>query len=109
MLQIVCGYHSLPVPERGCDLFFQPLEHLQSIEYRRPAISSLGFSESYLDLLNPVEVFLLFVMVFRACFTSLYGVIIFDRSKQSWLQLKKLLLCQYGQRPLYAGLSLLNL
>ncbi|TYK24604.1 DENN domain-containing protein [Cucumis melo var. makuwa] len=56
VLQIVCGYHSLPVPERGCDLFFQPLEHLQSIEYRRPAISSLGFSESYLDLLNPVEV-----------------------------------------------------
>lgn len=56
VLQIVCGYHSLPVPERGCELLFQPLEHLQSIQYRRPAIASLGFCESYLDLLNPVEV-----------------------------------------------------
>ncbi|KAE8646738.1 hypothetical protein Csa_005208 [Cucumis sativus] len=56
VLQIVCGYHSLPVPERGCELLFQPLEHLQSIEYKRPAIASLGFCESYLDLLNPVEV-----------------------------------------------------
>ncbi|XP_022991951.1 uncharacterized protein LOC111488447 isoform X1 [Cucurbita maxima] len=56
VLQIVCGYHALPVPERGCKLLFQPLEHLQSIQYRRPSIALLGFCEKYLDSLNPVEV-----------------------------------------------------
>ncbi|XP_022157514.1 uncharacterized protein LOC111024191 isoform X2 [Momordica charantia] len=56
VLQIVCGYHSLPVPERGCELLFQPLEHLQTIQYRRPAIPSFCFCEKYLDSLNPIEV-----------------------------------------------------
>lgn len=71
MLQIVCGYHSLPVPEWGCELLFQPLEHLQSIQYRRPAIASLGFCEKYLDSLNPIEVFLLLLFVLMVCLASL--------------------------------------
>lgn len=57
MLQIVCGYHALPLPPRGCEIVFQPLEHLQAIEYIRPPVSALGFSEEYVDLFETSEVF----------------------------------------------------
>ncbi|KAG0458658.1 hypothetical protein HPP92_021786 [Vanilla planifolia] len=43
-LQIVCGYHALPVPPRGGEIIFQPLEHLQPIKYCRPSASSLGIA-----------------------------------------------------------------
>lgn len=42
-LQIVCGYHALPLPPRGGEIIFNPLEHLQPIKYCRPSVSSLGF------------------------------------------------------------------
>ncbi|KAL3828102.1 hypothetical protein ACJIZ3_016904 [Penstemon smallii] len=50
MLQIVCGYHSRPLPERGSEITFQPLDHLQAIEYQRPSVSSLGLCDKYIDL-----------------------------------------------------------
>ncbi|KZV49441.1 hypothetical protein F511_13216 [Dorcoceras hygrometricum] len=50
LLQLVCGYHSIPLPPRGSQIIFQPLEHLQAIEYRRPPISALGLCEKYLDI-----------------------------------------------------------
>ncbi|KAG8641857.1 hypothetical protein MANES_12G041101v8 [Manihot esculenta] len=50
LLQIVCSYHSLPLPQRGSKIVFKPLEHLQAIEYRRPSASDLGFSEIYLAI-----------------------------------------------------------
>ncbi|KAM6565021.1 hypothetical protein CsatB_025019 [Cannabis sativa] len=56
LLQIICGYHSLPLPPRGGKLVFQPLEHLQSIEYRRPPVPSLGFHQKYSASLAPSEV-----------------------------------------------------
>ncbi|KAJ0626964.1 putative cDENN domain, uDENN domain, tripartite DENN domain, DENN domain lobe protein [Helianthus annuus] len=39
LLQIVCGYHSLPVPSYGGKIHFKPLEHLQAIEYCRTAFA----------------------------------------------------------------------
>ncbi|KAL5712102.1 hypothetical protein ACHQM5_014304 [Ranunculus cassubicifolius] len=42
LLQIVCCYHALPLPLYGEEIIFQPLEHLQTITYNRPTISSLG-------------------------------------------------------------------
>ncbi|MCL7031108.1 hypothetical protein MKW94_013205 [Papaver nudicaule] len=50
LLQIICGYHSLPLPPRGSETIFQPLEHLQAIKYRRPAISELGVCEDCPDI-----------------------------------------------------------
>ncbi|XP_059626112.1 uncharacterized protein LOC132269098 isoform X2 [Cornus florida] len=57
LLQIVCGYHAMPLPARGSIVVFQPLEHLQAIAYRRPPVSALGLSEKYLDrkLLDSLE------------------------------------------------------
>uniref|UniRef100_A0A7N0TPX6 UDENN domain-containing protein n=1 Tax=Kalanchoe fedtschenkoi TaxID=63787 RepID=A0A7N0TPX6_KALFE len=55
LLQIVCGYHALPVPARGSELKFLPLEHLQPIQYLRPRVSSLGVCEKYLHLRQPLE------------------------------------------------------
>ncbi|KAG5514766.1 hypothetical protein RHGRI_035978 [Rhododendron griersonianum] len=49
IIQIVCGYHAMPLPTRGSEIVFQPLEHLQGIEYRRPPVTALGLSERYLD------------------------------------------------------------
>ncbi|KAL6968133.1 hypothetical protein U1Q18_033936 [Sarracenia purpurea var. burkii] len=49
ILQIVCGYHAMPLPTRGSEIVFQPLEHLQAIEYRRPSVAAVGLSERYLD------------------------------------------------------------
>ncbi|RWR97303.1 DENN domain-containing protein [Cinnamomum micranthum f. kanehirae] len=45
LLQIVCGYHALPLPSRGSEIIFQPLDHLQPIKYGRPGISALGLGE----------------------------------------------------------------
>ncbi|XP_065873315.1 uncharacterized protein [Euphorbia lathyris] len=44
-LQIVCGYHSMALPERGSEVVYQPLEHLQAIKYRRPTASGLHFAQ----------------------------------------------------------------
>lgn len=56
LLQIVCGYHASPLPQRGSELVFQPLEHLQAIEYRRPPVAALGFHENNLDSFEVAEV-----------------------------------------------------
>ncbi|XP_077250909.1 DENN (AEX-3) domain-containing protein isoform X2 [Tasmannia lanceolata] len=50
LLQIVCGYHALPLPPRGGEIIFQPLDHLQPIKYSRPGLSALGLSGSYADI-----------------------------------------------------------
>ncbi|KAK9069012.1 hypothetical protein SSX86_013128 [Deinandra increscens subsp. villosa] len=39
LLQIVCGYHALPVPLYGGKVHFKPLEHLPAIEYYRIAFA----------------------------------------------------------------------
>ncbi|KAI7734858.1 hypothetical protein M8C21_008796 [Ambrosia artemisiifolia] len=39
LLQIVCGYHALPVPSYGGKIHFKPLDHLQAIEYYRTAFA----------------------------------------------------------------------
>lgn len=44
-MQIISGYHSTPIPGRGSKIVFQPLEELQSFEYRRLSVSALGISE----------------------------------------------------------------
>ncbi|KDP26451.1 hypothetical protein JCGZ_17609 [Jatropha curcas] len=56
LLQIVCGYHSKSLPQRGSEIIFQPLEHLQAIVYRRHSASDLGFAENYLDSFGAAEV-----------------------------------------------------
>ncbi|KAM0922132.1 hypothetical protein ACQ4PT_006364 [Festuca glaucescens] len=48
-LQIVCGYHALPVPPRGGEIVFQRLEHLQPVKYSRPGLSLLGLGDTNLD------------------------------------------------------------
>ncbi|XP_020084628.1 uncharacterized protein LOC109707627 isoform X2 [Ananas comosus] len=57
-LQIVCGYHALPLPPRGGELVFHPLEHLQPIKYCRPGVSLLGLDNIFLDYdqSSPAEV-----------------------------------------------------
>ncbi|KAL0419700.1 UNVERIFIED_CONTAM: hypothetical protein Sradi_1383500, partial [Sesamum radiatum] len=50
LLQIVCGYHSSSLPARGSKIIFQPLEHLQPIEYQRPPVCALGLCDEFLDL-----------------------------------------------------------
>ncbi|KAL5796436.1 hypothetical protein ACOSQ2_001256 [Xanthoceras sorbifolium] len=55
LLQIVCGYHALPIPARGSEIVFQPLSHLQAIEYVRPPASALGICEKYLDSFEAAE------------------------------------------------------
>ncbi|CAH9132864.1 unnamed protein product [Cuscuta epithymum] len=44
LLQIVCSYHSLPLPSRGSNIVFHPLEHLPRIKFKRSSISELGVS-----------------------------------------------------------------
>ncbi|KAI4350300.1 hypothetical protein L6164_004768 [Bauhinia variegata] len=56
MLQIVCGYHALSIPPLGSKFIFQPLEHLQAIEYRRPSVSDFGFPDNYLSCFEPAQV-----------------------------------------------------
>uniref|UniRef100_A0ACD5TUJ9 Uncharacterized protein n=1 Tax=Avena sativa TaxID=4498 RepID=A0ACD5TUJ9_AVESA len=48
-LQIVCGYHALPLPPRGGEIVFQPLKHLQPVKYSRPGLSLLGLGDTNLD------------------------------------------------------------
>ncbi|XP_062209859.1 uncharacterized protein LOC133911580 isoform X1 [Phragmites australis] len=48
-LQIVCGYHAIPLPLRGGEIVFRPLDHLQPVKYSRPGLSMLGFGETVLD------------------------------------------------------------
>ncbi|OAY63160.1 DENN domain-containing protein 5B [Ananas comosus] len=57
-LQIVCGYHALPLPPRGGELVFHPLEHLQPIKYCRPGVSLLDLDNIFLDYdqSSPAEV-----------------------------------------------------
>lgn len=57
LLQIVCAYGATPIPARGSEIVFQPLEHLQAIQYRRPAVSDLGVDESLLntELHDPIK------------------------------------------------------
>ncbi|KAK1290206.1 hypothetical protein QJS10_CPB18g01821 [Acorus calamus] len=49
LLQIICGYHAFPLPQRGNEIVFQPLEHLQPIKYSRPAIPALCLVGGYTD------------------------------------------------------------
>ena len=57
LLQIVCAYGALPIPPRGGEVVFQPLEHLQAIQYKRFSMSDLGIDESDLDseLHDPIK------------------------------------------------------
>ncbi|KAL2893509.1 DENN domain-containing protein 5B [Bienertia sinuspersici] len=57
LLQIVCAYSSLPIPQRGSEVEFQPLEHLQAIQYKRCSVSELRIDESALDMKssNPIK------------------------------------------------------
>lgn len=48
----------MPLPQQGSEIVFQPLEHLQAIEYKRPSVSDLGFSENYLAMVEANEVLL---------------------------------------------------
>lgn len=56
-LQIVCAYGSLSIPARGSEVVFQPLEHLQAIQYKRCLVSDLGIDEISLDieLCDPIK------------------------------------------------------
>ncbi|XP_011024803.1 PREDICTED: uncharacterized protein LOC105125853 [Populus euphratica] len=56
LLQIICGYHAMPLPQRGNGIVFQPLDHLQAIEYKRPPTSDLGFCNNYLASFEAAEV-----------------------------------------------------
>lgn len=49
-IKIVRSYKDLPVPARGSEIIFHPLEHLHAIQYRRPAVSDLGLEVGLLDL-----------------------------------------------------------
>ncbi|CAN6486082.1 unnamed protein product [Victoria cruziana] len=49
LLQIVCSYHALPLPLRGSEMVFQPLEHLQPIKYCRPHVSALDLDARFTD------------------------------------------------------------
>ncbi|XP_028758289.1 uncharacterized protein LOC114717340 isoform X2 [Neltuma alba] len=56
LLLIVCRYHALPLPRRGSEIIFHPLEHLQPILYRRPPVVALGFLENCLNCFEPSKV-----------------------------------------------------
>ncbi|KAJ6333947.1 hypothetical protein OIU78_010948 [Salix suchowensis] len=56
LLQIICGYHAMPLPQRGNGIVFQPLDHLQAIEYKRPPASDLGFCNNYLASFEAAKV-----------------------------------------------------
>ncbi|KAG4193173.1 hypothetical protein ERO13_A07G203700v2 [Gossypium hirsutum] len=56
LLQIICSYHALALPQRGSEIVFQPLEHLQAIEYVRPPISALAMDESFFYSMEPSEI-----------------------------------------------------
>ncbi|GMH23325.1 hypothetical protein Nepgr_025168 [Nepenthes gracilis] len=56
-LQIICQYYQLACPIRGSTLTFQPVDHLQPLEFHRPDVRALRISDSSIDL--------------RSCTTSL--------------------------------------
>ncbi|XP_068661598.1 uncharacterized protein [Aristolochia californica] len=56
-LQILCEYYWLSCPARGSTLVFRPLEHLNPLEFHRPAETMLHTAGSTIDL--------------RSCSTSL--------------------------------------
>ncbi|KAJ6799833.1 uncharacterized protein M6B38_204515 [Iris pallida] len=56
LLQIVSGYHSLPLPPRGGEVIFHPLEHLQPIKYCRPELSFLYLGTYRIDQCYPTTV-----------------------------------------------------
>ncbi|XP_061341496.1 uncharacterized protein LOC133287828 [Gastrolobium bilobum] len=56
LLQIVCRYHAQPIPPRGSEFVFHPLEHLQAIQYIRHSVGALGFSKNFLDCSEPAQV-----------------------------------------------------
>ncbi|WOH13327.1 hypothetical protein DCAR_0832836 [Daucus carota subsp. sativus] len=49
LLQIICAYYSMPFPERGGEISFKPLEHLQTVAYQRPSVSSLTQTDKHLN------------------------------------------------------------
>ncbi|KAL8143006.1 hypothetical protein V2J09_016038 [Rumex salicifolius] len=49
-IKIVNGYLALPVPARGSEIVFQPLEHLHTIQYRRPVVSDFDVAADLLEL-----------------------------------------------------------
>ncbi|TKY62294.1 DENN domain-containing protein 5B [Spatholobus suberectus] len=56
LLQIVCRYHAEPIPPRGSEFVFHPLEHLQAIQYIRHSVAALGFSKDCLNCSEPARV-----------------------------------------------------
>lgn len=56
-LQIICEYYRLQCPSRGSSLTFQPLEHLDPLEFHRSGETALHVTGSTIDL--------------RSCSTSL--------------------------------------
>jgi hypothetical protein len=57
----------MPLPQRGNGIVFQPLDHLQAIEYKRPPTSDLGFCNNYLASFKAAEVFLSVLIDIRLC------------------------------------------
>ncbi|KAK9690189.1 hypothetical protein RND81_09G110200 [Saponaria officinalis] len=58
LLQIVCAYGATPIPARGSEMVFKPLEHFQPIQYKRPSVSDLGVVKSSIDTeeLDPIKI-----------------------------------------------------
>ncbi|KAK1380733.1 UDENN domain-containing protein [Heracleum sosnowskyi] len=48
LIQIVCSFYSMHFPERGGEITFKPLEHLQTVKYRRPSVCALTQAEKHL-------------------------------------------------------------
>ncbi|RDX91279.1 DENN domain-containing protein 5B, partial [Mucuna pruriens] len=55
LLQMVCRYHAQPIPPRGSEIIFHPLDHLQAIHYIRHSVSALGFGEDCLNCSDPAQ------------------------------------------------------
>jgi len=49
-LQIICEYYRLQCPSRGSTVIFQPLEHLNPVEFHRPGETVLHIAGSTIDL-----------------------------------------------------------
>ncbi|KAJ4851345.1 hypothetical protein Tsubulata_005718 [Turnera subulata] len=56
MLQIISAYHAQTIPQRGSELVFQPLEHLQAITYKRASVFDLDCFENIPDSFEAPEV-----------------------------------------------------
>uniref|UniRef100_A0A0D6R184 UDENN domain-containing protein n=1 Tax=Araucaria cunninghamii TaxID=56994 RepID=A0A0D6R184_ARACU len=55
LLQIICGYHSLPLPARGTDIAFRPLDHLPELKYHRPGELDLKQMGGRLSQIRPCK------------------------------------------------------